>query len=514
MNHQSPTGNRTIAKNATMLYLRMFVSMIIGFYTSRVVLKALGVSDYGVYNLVGGFVVLVNMVSTALNGATSRFLTYSLGQGVFKELQKTFSTAVFIHIGLSLLFLVIAETIGLWFVNYQLVIPPERLTAANWVYQAAVISTILGILQVPYNSLIISHERFGIFAAIDILTSCLKLLIAIIVLYSSYDHLILYSLLYAFITVAVIIFYRFYSTHHFQESKLIFQIDWSIFREMIRFSGWTLFGSTSLTLSQQGTNIIFNNFYGTIINAAVGVANQVQAILYSFIGNISAAFNPQIIKQYAQQNYERVDFLINLGAKFSSLMILLVSVPVICEMETLMGWWLVEIPEGAVTICQIALIANFFNSFSPLVYTAISASGYIRNVNIVNGILFIFRLPIAYFLLLWFHSYTLVLIVCLYIPIASSIVYLIILYQYMPMFSIKRFVLKTYIPITLIGSFSLLIGYAITKHATNYLVQFGSVFFVPTCFVIVASYLFILNEREKDIVKSMMKKIIYRRSAE
>lgn len=510
MNHQSPTGNRTIAKNATMLYLRMFVSMIIGFYTSRVVLKALGVSDYGIYNLVGGFVVLVNMVSTALNGATSRFLTFSLGQGVFKELQKTFSTAVFIHIGLSLLFLVLAETIGLWFVNYQLVIPPERLTAANWVYQAAVISTILGILQVPYNSLIISHERFGIFAAIDILTSCLKLLIAVIVLYSSYDHLILYSLLYAFITVAVIIFYHFYSTHHFQESKLIFQIDWSIFREMIRFSGWTLFGSTSLTLSQQGTNIIFNNFFGTIINAAVGVANQVQAILYSFIRNISSAFNPQIIKEYAQQNFERVDFLINLGAKFSSLMILLVSVPVICEMQTLMGWWLVEIPKGAVVICQIALIENFFNSFTPLAYTAITASGHVRNVNITNGILFLLRLPCAYLLLLWFHSYTLVLIVSLYIPITSSMVYLVKLNQCMPMLSIRRFICKTYIPITLIGCFSLMIGLTLKHYITNPALRFISVFILPTFFVFLAAYIFILNEGERNTIKHLIKVIIHR----
>ncbi len=510
MNHQSPTGNRTIAKNAIMLYLRMFVSMIIGFYTSRVVLKALGVSDYGIYNLVGGFVVLVNMVSTALNGATSRFLTYSLGQGVFKELQKTFSTAVFIHIGLSLLFLILAETIGLWFVNYQLVIPLERLTAANWVYQAAVISTILGILQVPYNSLIISHERFGVFATIDILTSCLKLLIAIIVLYSSYDHLILYSLLYAFITVAVIIFYRFYSTHHFQESKLIFQIDWTIFREMIRFSGWTLFGSTSLTLSQQGTNIIFNNFYGTIINAAVGVANQVQAILYSFIGNISAAFNPQIIKEYAQQNFERVDFLINLGAKFSSLMILLVSVPVICEMETLMGWWLVEIPEGAVAICQIALISNFFNSFTPLVYTAITASGYVRYVNVANGILFLLRLPIAYFLLLYFHSYTLVLMVCLYIPIASGIINLINLNQCMPMLSIRRFICKTYLPITLIGFFSLMIGLMLMNQIVSPTCRFISVFIFPACFVFLSAYTFILNEGERNTIKHLINVIIHR----
>uniref|UniRef100_A0AB33IX33 Oligosaccharide flippase family protein n=1 Tax=Prevotella sp. GTC17253 TaxID=3236793 RepID=A0AB33IX33_9BACT len=494
------SSDRTIARNASMLYLRMFVSMAIGFYTSRIVLQALGVSDYGIYNLVGGIVVLFNVVSTALKETTTRFLTYGLGIRDLEKLKRIFSTTLFIHILLAIIFLVLAETIGLWFVNKFLIIPANRIEAMNWVYQLSILVTTLTIIQVPYTALIISHEKFGTFALIDIVLSLVKLIIAIIVLYSMVDHLILYSILYSLMTVGLLLYYYIYSYHHFIESRTGLKIERTIVKDIAKFSGWSLFNSASLTISQQGFNIILNSFFGTIINAAVGVAGQVQAILYSFIGNISSAFNPQIIKEYANGNYERVKVLIYLGTKFSAVATMLISIPVLCEMDTLMGVWLAKVPQGAVIICQIALVANFFNSFTPLTYTAINADGKIKQINTQNGILFLLRLPIAYSVLYITHSYVLVLLICLYIPILSGVNNVMKLSKIMSIFNGREFLLTVVFPITLIAAFSLCFGLILKTSILNIYLRMFSVLILPTVFSITFSYCLLLDCKSKDLL--------------
>ncbi len=503
--NKNSTNNKTIAKNASMLYLRMFVSMAISFFTSRVVLQALGVSDYGVYTLVGGIVVLINMLNSALTSSTTRFLTFNLGKGDLLLLKRTFSTAFIIHLTFAFIFLIIAETIGLWFINTHLNIDAGRMVAANWVYQSAIISTFLGITQVPYNALITSHERFGIFAYIDILNSILKLVIAIIVLHSTFDKLIFYSILYAIVAIAIMMIYRIYCIKNFDESKLLFIKDISLIRSMLSFSGWNLFGSLSLTISQQFFGVIFNWFFGTLINAALGVSNQVQSIMYSFIGNISAAFNPQIIKEYANKNFGRVEYLVNMGTKYAGILISTTSIPVICKMDYLMSIWLVEIPQGAVQICQIALINNVLNCFNPFIYAIINASGKVDKVNIFSSCFYLLRLPIVFITLKITHSYIIALIISLYVPISSLLLYICIAKKALPQFHISFLIKHSIGPIIMILFIGILLAYQLDLLFSNNLISFLVICLFSLVFVSSSSMLIVLNKSERNIIFKLIK---------
>lgn len=494
------SSNKVIVKNASMLYMRMFISMAISFYTSRIVLQALGVSDYGIYNLVGGIVVLANMLTSSLSGATSRYITYSLGEKDFEKTRRTFSTALMIHVGLAGLFIFVAETVGLWFVNTQLVISPDRMLAANWVYQSAIISTALGITQVPYNSLITSHERFGVFAVIEILSSCLKLIIAFIILYSMLDHLILYSILYMVISVCIIVFYRIYCLRNFSESRFIRILDRDLLPKLLKFSGWTLLGNVSLTVLQQGVNIIVNLFFGTIINAAVGIATQVQGMLYSFIGNITTAFTPQIIKGYVESDYKRMNYLITIGGKFSSICILLISIPIIVKMDFLMGLWLKEIPTGAIVICQILLIKNFFNSFNPLIYTAITATGNIKNANIFCGLEYLLSVGITYLIVFWTHSYIYAFIFNLITSLIACGIYLWALKHEISSFSVYDYVVHTILAVTLLGCVSFGTAFFTERLIQSDIWSFFAISFISTTLIIILSFYFVLDSNSRSFI--------------
>ena len=502
-------NNRLIAKNASMLYLRMFISMVIGFYTSRIVLQALGVSDYGIYNLVGGVVVLANMLTSSLSGATSRYLTYSLGEHDFKKTQRTFSTALIIHIGLSILFILVTETVGLWFVNTQLVISPNRMVAANWVYQSAIISTALSITQVPYNSLITSHEQFGAFAVIEVLGACLKLVIAFAVLYSRLDHLILYSILYMIVSFCIMLYYRVYCVKHFPESHFRRILDKELFPKLLKFSSWTLLGNVSLTILQQGLNIIINLFFGTIINAAVGIASQVQALLYSFIGNITTAFSPQIIKEYVESDFKRMNYLISIGGKFSSICILLISIPVIVKMDFLMGLWLKDVPEGAVVICQVLLINNFFNSFNPLLYSAITATGNINKLNIFCGIQYLLSVVITYFIVFWTHSYLCAFIFNLSVPLISCVIYLYVLKHEMSSFSIYDYVVHTILAVTLLGGITMGGAWFVNGLFQSDIWALIAVSLTSTILITILSLCFIIDNNSRNFLLSKVSSYLH-----
>lgn len=497
-------NNKRLAKNALMLYLRMFVSMAISFYTSRIVLEALGVSDYGIYNLVGGIIALMAIVNSALSGSTGRYLSYSLGENNPEKLKTTFSTAFFIHLFFTALFIVLAETIGLWFVNIHLVIPDDRMVAANFVYQAAVISTALGITQVPYNALISSHEHFGIFALIDIVNSILKLSIAIIVLYSVSDHLILYSILYAVVAILVMMFYRIYCLHHFVESHLQWKRDKNLTKQMMSFMGWTFVNNASMTASQQINNVFINWFFGTLINAAVGLATQVQGMAYTFINNISMAFQPQIVKEYANGNYERVNHLVFMGTKFAAICTLLISIPIIVKIDFLMSLWLKEVPSGVVTITQLLLVNNIFNSLNPFTYMAISASGKVKDINILCSIVYIVSVCVVYSILYMGGSYNLVYSFLLFQPLLTGLFYIIILRKLINNFPITRFILGINLPIILIGLVTYICNMCLTVNIYNEISSLISVVFVTLILVSCLSYIFIFSKGDRGYIKSFI----------
>jgi O-antigen/teichoic acid export membrane protein len=490
-------SNKLIAKNATMLYIRMFVSMAISFFTSRIVLQALGVNDYGIFNLVAGIILLINILSGALNTSTSRFLTYSIGRGSLEEIKKTFSTALIIHFLLAFVFVFAAETVGLWFVNTQLVIDANRIVAANWVYQAAVISTVFAITQVPYNSLLTSHEHFGVFAYIDILNSVLKLSISLIIIFASCDRLILYSILYVSVAIFIMMLNRFYCLRHFEESHFIYVFNKFLMKQMLTFSGWNLFNGASFTCFQQGQNILINRFFGTAINAAVGIASQVQVILYGFISNISSAFYPQITKSYANANYSRVNYLIRIGGLFSSVLCLLTTVPLMIKMQFLMEIWLKEVPNGAVSICKLLLIVNFFNSFNPLVSNAINATGKNRIINIICGFIYLGLLPAVYILLRIFHSYVLIYVVSILLPIMTGISYIVVLHLYMKEFDMWGFIFKLILPQIGIGLITLCLAYFLNNLIHNNWLSLVLITMLTFFVIIMMTYFFLLDKYMK-----------------
>ena len=300
--------NKRIAKNTLMLYVRMIISTLVILYTSRVVLNTLGVDDYGIYNVVGGIVAIFSFLNSSMSGATSRFLTYEMGCNNGK-LSKIFSSALYIHIGIAILILVAAETVGLWFMNNKLVIPDDRMFAAHVVYQCSVISMMVTVTQVPYNASIIAHEKMDVYAYIELLNVFLKLGIVFILMIGRFDKLILYAILVLVVSILIAAIYRIYCTKKFSECHLSGSPDMQIIKPMLSFSGWDLFGNMSVSVRQQGTSIILNMFYGPALNAAIGLANSVQNVILSFANNVIMAFRPQIIKQYAEQNIGRMQSL-------------------------------------------------------------------------------------------------------------------------------------------------------------------------------------------------------------
>lgn len=510
LNKSRTFDNNLIAKNTFALYFRMLIVMLVGLFTSRVVLHGLGVKDYGIFNLVAGVVVVVNILSSSLNASTSRFLTFQLGKSNSIQLSKTFSTAFFIHLLLSILVLTIGETIGLWFINTQLVIDDTRLFAANCTYQAALISTFFSITQIPYNASIISHEKMGIFALIEIIHVLLKLLIAFVALHYDNDRLILYSALYCVVSVLVMFLYRFYCINKFQETHIRWGYDKGLFKQMLSFSGWSLFANVGETSCKQGVNIILNRAFGTIINGATGVALQVQAVLYGFIGNITTAFSPQIVKEYAKDNINRVNQLIFIGTKLTSLLTLIITVPVFIKLDLLMKIWLEEVPQYSVSICRLLLIHNFTNSFNPMLMYSINATGDIKGSSVFAGCVYFINIIVAY-LILKFTNYA-PLVFCIF-PVNSLLICFYNIFKYhkkAPTFKHYLFLFNVVFLSTTIGLVTLMICYWINIYLPNNIIGCFLIFVISSIIVLILSIFVFFNKHEREYVISKFKSIYKR----
>lgn len=398
MNEVKSSPSR-IAKNTIILYGRMLLMMFIGIYTSRLVLQALGVTDYGIYNIVGGLITAFTIVSDAFTQTIGRFIRFHLGKGNIEKLRLIFSTSVVIQILLSLIIIILMETVGLWFLNSKLVIPPERLYAAHWVYHLSVISFALNLISVPYMSVITSHEKMGVFAYFTIFDAICKLSVAIIIYYASWDKLIILSILSTVIAVIVRIMYGVYCKKHFEECKHNFTFDKKVSLEMLKFSGWNFISSSAVVLRVQGSNIMLNMFFGPIINAAKGIANQLNAMMNGFVANFLTAVTPQITKNYAAGDLEYVRKLVYKGAKFSYFIFLLVSIPILCDTHFVLQLWLGQVPDHSVLFVRLIVLYTLLDTVSRTVTTSIYATGNIAQYQIYVTAFEILNLPISFFLL-------------------------------------------------------------------------------------------------------------------
>lgn len=391
--------NKRIAKNTLFLYFRMILIMGVTLYTSRVVLDKLGISDYGLYSVVGGVVGMLSFLNGTLGIGTSRFLTYELGSGSFIHLRKTFSTAFYTHLILSIIVLFLMETGGLWFLYNKLVIPADRLTACLWVFQLSILTTIISITQVPYTAIIMAHEHMSIYAYVSIFEAVAKLLVCYLLTITVFDRLIFYAVLIAIVQLSVAVFYRFYCSNQFKESRLNLAFDKDIFRNLLSFSGWNILANISETLKLQGIIVLLNMFFAPAIIAAQTIANQVSAAMMQLVNSFRTAINPQIIKLYAAGDEEGSKRLTLNTTVYCFDLILLLGLPAIFVMDELLHLWLVEVPDYAVIFTQWVIINQIVGTFNVAFYIPMMAANKIKSNSMCAVYFGIGQFILLYFLL-------------------------------------------------------------------------------------------------------------------
>lgn len=390
------TNNKQIAKNAAALYFRMIVMMIIGFYTARVILNALGVTDYGIYNVVGGFVSMFSLVSSSLVSSISRSLTFELGKGDTERLKRTFSTSILVLIGLSIILVILLEIIGVWYLDNKMVIPVNRLYAAHWCFQLSVVTFLLGLINAPYNASIVSHERMDIFAYFTVLDAFFKLVICFAIVHSPIDRLIMFAILLCVVTVINQIVYVVFCKRNFIECNLKWEFDGRLFKELFSFAGWNFIGSSAAILRTQGATLLLNWAGGPAVNAANGVANQLCNIVNSFVNNFTQAFNPQITKRYAAKEYDSLMNLLIYGSKYSYFLLFFLAFPLFLNAHFVLEIWLGLVPEHTVSFVRWIIIFMLAEAVSRPIITAKNATGVIRNYQIVVGGVLLLMLPASY----------------------------------------------------------------------------------------------------------------------
>lgn len=398
-----PTSNKRIAKNTILLYFRMLFMMGVNLYASRVILNTLGIIDFGVYNVVGGVVAMLGFLTNSLGGASSRYITYDLGKGDISVMKQTFGNILSIHFILAAIILIVCETAGLWLVSTQLHIPHERMKAAMWVYQFSVFSSILAVLSVPYNATIIAHERMSAFAYITIADALMKLLVVYFLAISPYDKLIIYAVLIFVVQTLDRVIYGLYCTRHFEETHTRLLYDKELFKEIFAFAGWTMNGNLAVMGYTQGINILLNIFFGPAINAARGIAVQVQSICQQFCSNFQMALNPQLTKSYAQGALKDMHLLLIKSSKFSFYILFFITMPLMFETEFILNLWLGIVPEHAISFLRLILVIGLSFTLSNPILVSVHATGKLKKFQIIEGTMLLTIAPIAYLLLIFWE---------------------------------------------------------------------------------------------------------------
>lgn len=379
-------SNRRILKNTIYLYTREILIIFISLYTSRLILDALGISDFGIYNVVGGILVFFTVINGALSSGTSRFLTYEIGKGDTVMLKRTFSAAFFIHLVVGFLILFLGETIGLWYINHVLVVPHGRLVATNWVYQFTVISCFLSMTQIPYSAIIIAHERMKIYAWVGIVETVWKLLVVLLLVYiQNVDKLIFWGAINGVWSIGLMIYYRLYCKKYFPESLLIMEDDKSLYKTLLSFSLWDLFGNLTVSCNGEGINLAINYYFGVAVNAARGVAYQVEGAIQRFTNGFMTAVTPQITKLCAVGDNKKMFHLVFESSKLGYFLLIILSLPVFFEADYILNLWLKKVPEGSVVFLQWVLINAWIRGCARPVITAVHATGNIKWLNLWSG---------------------------------------------------------------------------------------------------------------------------------
>ena len=440
-------NNKRIVKNTILLYVRLSLTMVVGLFTSRIVLKTLGIDDYGVYNVVAGMVAMFSLLTGSLSAAISRYLTFNLGKGDEEKLSRVFSSSLNIMIAMAVLALTAGEIAGVWFLNSELNIPADRMDAANWVFHFSVIGFAINLIAVPYNASIIAHERMSVFAYISILEVTLKLVIVYLLCVSPFDKLVTYAALLMCVAGLVSLVYCAYCRRNFEECRYKFVHDKSLLKEMTGFAGWNFFGSASFLLNTQGVNIITNIFFNVAANAARGVAGQVDFIVRQFATNFTMAINPQITKSYAIGDLNYTHSLVCRSSKFCYLLMLVFTVPFMYEAEFIMRLWLSEYPPFAPLFLRLSLVITMIDLLGNSPAIAAWATGDIKKYYMYVGTVVNLMFPLS-----WLAFYVGMPVYASYI-IGIAIYMLTLMFKLYVIkgligFSIRKYLAEVIIPIT------------------------------------------------------------------
>lgn len=501
-------SNKRIAKNSVFLYIRMLVIMVVSLYTSRVILASLGVENFGIYNVVGGIVSLFAFINGAMSQTTQRYIAYELGYNNGINIKKVFSSCMLMHILIALIVLIFAETIGLYILNNYLIIPKDRLYAANWVYQFSIMSSIIMILSTPYNGAIVAYEHMKVFAYISLLDAVLRLLTAFIISYSIGDNLIFYAFLLFVVQLIIRGSYSLYCKRNMPAIRFNLDVDKKKFKSMLGFTSWTMFNNLSIIACTQGINLLLNVFFTPIVNAARGIAMQVELAVSSFSKDLQVAINPQIIKSYSIKDLDRYYSLIHASSKYSFFLFFIIAVPILLETDYILSLWLTIVPEYTIDFTRIIIIVSLINILVNPINVGVSATGKIKRFQIVSGILLISILPISFFVFKHYPN-----------PILVFVVYLgmsLIVYGYKLYYAFKNIKLNLYfyfkqVLLRILGASTIAFFFSFMFKKVLIVKTFIELVFMSLSYVLIClSVIFLvgLNMNEKNKIRCLLKKIL------
>lgn len=496
MTNQTSENNKRIAKNTLLLYVRMLFMMLVSLYTSRVVLNTLGVVDFGIYNVVGGVIAMLGFLTGSLGAASSRYITYDLGKGDMAIMKRTFGNIKSIHYILAGVILLIGETVGLWFVVTKLQIPTERATAALWVYQFSILSSMMAVISVPYNATIIAHEKMSAFAYISIVDAVLKLLIVYLLVVIPYDKLIIYAVLLFVIQTFDQIVFIIYCSKHFEETHSRCCYDKKQFKEIFAFAGWTMNGNLAVMGYTQGLNILLNMFFGPAVNAARGIAVQVQGVCQQFCVNFQMALNPQLTKSYAQDDLQTMHSLLIKSSKFSFYILYIIAVPLMFEAHTVLKLWLGIVPEHTVSFLRLILVVGLLYTLSNPMIVSVHATGKLKKFQIIEGTMLLMIVPIAYFLLKVFGiAPELVFVVHIIVEIFTQYARVRIVLPMIQM-KLKTYLFEVILPIFMVVIISPILPYLLYKNIGQNLVSFLVI--CSLCVVCISATVFFVGCKKSE----------------
>lgn len=502
-------SNKRIAKNTIFLYFRLAVVMVVNLYATRVVLDVLGVLDYGVYNVVCGFVAMFSFLNTSMANGVQRFYNFELGNGGENAITRVYNTSIIIQMILAIIILVLTETIGLWYLNTKMVISPDRIVAANWIFQFSVISLVFVIIQIPYSAAILAYERMNYYAIVSVADALLKLAIVLILPYIAGDSLIIYGLLIMLISIFNFLLYWIYCRNNFRHLTFEKKFDKSLFKSMMSFSGWNLFGSFAYILKGQGVNVLINAFFGTVVNAANGIATQVSSAIQTFSTNLVVAFKPQLTQSYAAGDYGRTEQLMLSMSKISFGLMCVIAIPIIVEIDYILGIWLKsDIPQYTNTFTVLTIVSIMVSILNAPITQVIHATGKMKKYQIATSLVVCSILPISWLFLKLGYGATSVFTITIIIMAINQIVCLWVLHSIFR-FNTKRYVKDVIGPCMIIVIIPLLIVFYLCHIVPSSAWRFVFIAIVNLLMIAILFYL-TMSSSEKQFVKTALSKLKHR----